>query len=225
MKPFESEEIRNLDVIQEGCLTRYDSKINRLYAFAIEGAGAANSVGENNSGIVLPRMTRANTTGIEQGKFVRMGHKPCCGFFQSGCSPPIQYCPLEFVFEMCSDAQEPVTKPATPVAGTQAEDDVNSLFFTTRNTTTSWAIQNCILRCELTTVDNSVNNNVVSHLLKGGRLRMVYPAYHSAKSSTRLSQMFFTLSNSAVDTNTAAGTFFRKNGLGFSIPWRQRLTI
>ena len=37
MKSFKSEEVRNLDDIQEGCLTRYDSRINRLYAFAIEG--------------------------------------------------------------------------------------------------------------------------------------------------------------------------------------------
>ena len=59
------------------------------------------------------------------------------------------------------------------------QDDVNGLFFTTRNTTTSWSIQNCILRCDLLQMDNAVNNNVVSHPLKGGRLRMVYPAYHS----------------------------------------------
>ena len=170
-----------------------------------------------------------------------MGHKPCCGFVQSGYYPPILYCPLEFIFEICSDQQEPVINPATPVAGTQVEDDVNGLYFTTRNTTTSWAIQNCILRCELITVDNSVNNNVVSHLLKGGRLRMVYPAYHSfsqtfkagnteismniVKSSTRLSQMFFTLSNSQINNNTTAGNYAKRNGPGFSIQWLQRLTI
>ena len=38
------------------------------------------------------------------------------------------------------------------------------------------------------------------------------------KSSTRLSQMFFTLSKSAVDTNPAAGTFFRKKWTWFFHP-------
>ena len=135
---------------------------------------------------------------------------------RSGYYPPIRYCPLEFIFEIVSDAGEPVVRPATPVAGTQAEDDENGLYFTTRNTTT----------CELIQVDNTVNNNIVSHLLKGGRLRMVYPAYHSfsqtfaagnteinmniVKPSTRLSQMFFTFSNSNINNDNAAGNYDKK---------------
>ena len=226
MKSFKSEEVRNLDDIQEGCLTRYDSRINRLFAYTIESHDATATAGSNQRGAVLPKLTRLNTTGIEQGKFVRMGHKPVCGFVQSGYYPPIRYCPLEFIFEIVSDAGEPVIRPATPVAGTQAEDDENGLYFTTRNTTTSWSIQNCILRCELIQVDNTVNNNIVSHLLKGGRLRMVYPAYYSfsqtftagnteinmniVKSSTRLSQMFFTFSNSNINNDNTAGNYDRK---------------
>ena len=233
MKAFKSEEVRNLDDIQEGCLTRYDSRINRLYAFAIEGNGEA-TTGANSRGIVLPKLTRDNTTGIAQGKFVRMGHKPSvCGFVQSGYYPPIRYCPLEFIFEICSDPQEPVINPATNGAD-QATDDNAGKFFTQRNTTTSWSIQNCILRCELITVDNSVNNNVVSHLLKGGRLRMVYPAYHSfsqtftagnteinmniVKSSTRLSQMFFTFSNSQIQNNNTANNYAKKKWNWFYHP-------
>ena len=134
---------------------------------------------QNQRGVVLPKLTRTNTTGIAQGKFVRMGHKPVCGFVQSGYYPPIRYCPLGFILEIVSAAGEPVIRPSAPVAGTQAADDENGLFFTTRNTTTSWAIQNAILRCELIQVDNTVNNNIVSDLLKGGRLGMVYPAYYS----------------------------------------------
>ena len=179
MKSFNSEEVRNLDDIQEGCLTRYDSRISRLFAYNIESHDATATTGANQRGVVLPKLTRTNTTGIAQGKFVRMGHKPVCGFVQSGYYPPIRYCPLGFILEIVSAAGEPVIRPSAPVAGTQAADDENGLFFTTRNTTTSWAIQNAILRCELIQVDNTVNNNIVSDLLKGGRLGMVYPAYYS----------------------------------------------
>ena len=227
MKSFKSEEVRNLDDIQEGCLTRYDSRINRLFAYNIEDHDATATTGRNDRGVVLPQLTRINTTGIAQGKFVRMGHKPVCGFVQSGYYPPIRYCPLEFIFEIVSDPTEPVITPATDGAD-QATDDAAGKFFTQRNTTTSWSIQNAILRCELIQVDNTVNNNIVSHLLKGGRLRMVYPAYHSfsqtfasgnteinmniVKSSTRLSQMFFTFSNSRVnsDSNNDAGEYDKK---------------
>ena len=98
------------------------------------------------------------------------------------------------MFEIVSDAGEPVIRPSTPVAATQAEDDENGLFFTTRNTTTSWSIQNCILRCDSIQVDNAVNNDIVSHLLKGGRLRMVYPAYHSFPQT-------FTAGNTEINMN------------------------
>ena len=165
-----------------------------------------------------------------------MGDKPCCGFVQSGYYPPIRYCLFELIIEIVSDAGEPVIRPATPVAGTQAADDENGLFFTTRNTTTSWAIQNAILRCELIQVDNTFNNNIVSHLFKGGRLRMVYPAYHSfsqtftagnteidmniVKSSTRLFQMFFTFSNSNIDGDNTAGNYDKRDGVTFSTLWQ-----
>ena len=118
MKSFKSEEVRNLDDIQEGCLTRYDSRVNRLFAQVIKGHDAVATAGANQRGVVLPKLTRINTTGIEQGKFVRMGHKPCCGFVQPGCYPPIRYCPLEFIFEIVSDAGEPVIRPSATVAGT-----------------------------------------------------------------------------------------------------------
>ena len=78
MKSFKSEEVRNLDDIQEGCLTRYDSRTS-VFAYTIESHDATATAGSNQRGVVLPKLTRINTTGIEQGKFVRMGHKPCFG--------------------------------------------------------------------------------------------------------------------------------------------------
>ena len=51
-------------------------------------------------------------------------------FCNSGYYPPIRYCPLEFIFEICSDETEPVITPATPVDGAQAEDDEDGLYFT-----------------------------------------------------------------------------------------------
>ena len=78
MKSFKSEEVRNLDDVQEGCLTRYDSRINRWFAYNIETHTATATTGANQRGVVVPKLTRINTTGIEQGKFVRMGHKPVC---------------------------------------------------------------------------------------------------------------------------------------------------
>ena len=58
MKSFKSEEVRNLDDIQEGCLTRYDSRINRLFAYTIEAHDATATAGANQRFVVLPKLTR-----------------------------------------------------------------------------------------------------------------------------------------------------------------------
>ena len=60
MKAFKSEEVRNLDDIHEGCLTRYDSRINRLFAYTIEGHDATATAGANQRGVVLPKLTIIN---------------------------------------------------------------------------------------------------------------------------------------------------------------------
>ena len=72
MKSFKSEEVRNLDDIQEGCLTRYDSRTN-VFAYTIESHDATATAGSNQRGVVLPKLTRINTTGIEQGKVRKNG--------------------------------------------------------------------------------------------------------------------------------------------------------
>ena len=54
MKSFKSEEVRKLDDIQEGCLARYDSRINRLFAHNMENHSATATTGANQRGVVLP---------------------------------------------------------------------------------------------------------------------------------------------------------------------------
>ena len=52
MKSFKSEEVRNSDDIQQVCVARYDSRINRLFAQVIEGHDAEATVGANERGMV-----------------------------------------------------------------------------------------------------------------------------------------------------------------------------
>ena len=63
MKAFKSEEVRNLDDIQEGCLTRYDCRINRLFAYTIEGHDAVATAGGKSK--------RRRSTQTDKNKYYR----------------------------------------------------------------------------------------------------------------------------------------------------------
>ena len=52
-----------------------------------------------------------------------------------------------------------------------------------RDTTTRWSLDNIILRAECVNLDSAVNNNITSHLLQGGSLKIVYPMYHTITQS------------------------------------------
>ena len=97
---------------------------------------------------------------------MRLGHKPCCGLLDS----------LELEFTIVSDEHAPVI---TPVATRGADEhlidntytDKYGYYFTTGDTSTEWELNNAIIRGECITLDNTVNNNIVKHLLEGQSLK------------------------------------------------------
>ena len=44
----------------------------------------------------------------------------------------------------------------------------------------SWRIQNCQIKCDILSLDNSLDNSYVNHLLGGNTLNIVYDTYVSA---------------------------------------------
>ena len=47
------------------------------------------------------------------------------------------------------------------------------------NTSTSWEINNVIIRSDVITLDNTVDNNITKHLLEGQSLKLIVPQYHT----------------------------------------------
>ena len=44
----------------------------------------------------------------------------------------------------------------------------------------SWRIKNCQIKCDMLTLDNSLDNSYVNHLLGGNTLKIVYDTYVSS---------------------------------------------
>ena len=48
-----------------------------------------------------------------------------------------------------------------------------------QSSSTRWELNNVIIRAEVVQLDNTVNNNIVKHLLGGQSLELVFPMYHT----------------------------------------------
>ena len=153
------------------------------------------------------RHTRHSLSDIPGGNAkVRLGHKPCCGLLESNHYLPLRFAPLELEFTIVSDGTEPVV---VPQGNGTTETDANRYYFQDGNTSVSWEINHVIIRAEVITLDNTVDNNITKHLLEGQSLKLIVPQYHTltqtfsagggeinmniVKSASKLSTAFITL--------------------------------
>ena len=236
---FKSQEVRDIDDIESGANPRWDDE-SHMYANGLDeflqattaGATSADPAGvvtvdtagdHNEWGRIDTRYTRHSITGIPGGNgYIRIGHKPCCGLMESNYMLPLRYAPLELEFTLVSDEHTPVITPTTTTG------DGNGYYFTTGDTSTNWELNNVIIRAEVVQLDNTVNNNIVKHLLGGQSLKLVFPMYHTitqtfntagteinmniVKSSSKLNGAFITLHRTP-RTGTVDGKYRQDNYL------------
>ena len=164
----------------------------------------------NEWGRIDKRYTRHSLTGIPgaNGK-ARFSHKPCCGIVGHGGKYylPLRLGSLELEWTIVSDGTLPVVVPQGTGAGVQT--DKEGYYFTAGNTSTVWELNNLLIRAEVVSLDNTVANNITSHILSGNSLKMYFPMYHTitqtfnvgageinmniVKSASKLSGAFITL--------------------------------
>ena len=123
----------------------------------------------------------------------------------------MRYAPLEIEITIVSDADEPVIKGVSAASATTIGGDRGGAYFTEGDTTTRWSLDNIILRAECVNLDSAVNNNITSHLLQGGSLKIVYPMYHTITQSFNVNgtEINMNVVKSASKLNGAFITFYR----------------
>ena len=104
--------------------------------------------------------------GIRAGKFQTVIFKPLCGLFNQSKYLPLRYMPIELELEL-ADNNEPIITDW-------------DMLYTEETTSTSWRIENCQLKCDILSLDNSLDNSYVNHLLGGNTLKIVYDTYISS---------------------------------------------
>ena len=138
-------------------LTAADNRNNDM----IEGFGYRSDSIEPNA-----TLTTGDAPGIAPTHYQTVGMKLCSGLMNQSKMLPLKYMGnLTIELELVNSKDDPVIKPGV---------DAN---FTVSNTTNDWQIENVQLKCDIVTIDNTLQNNYDQHLLDGGKLPISYNTY------------------------------------------------
>jgi hypothetical protein len=143
--------------------------------------------------------------------------KPLAGILMQTKVLPLRYCPLEIELEL-ADADDPVI---TNFAG-QTDNSAAT-------TSIQWKLESCMLKADLCTLDNALDNNYTSHLMGGKELNIVYNTFISniqtivsadtqinvSRSLTRLRSVFLSLQR---DLTLDRARFYNKGWNNFYSP-------
>ena len=108
--------------------------------------------------------------GIKPTQSQTVLFKPLSGLLNQNKYLPLRYCPLTIELELVNDA-------ITPIISTFSGSGVAA--YTAVNTSLLWQIQNVQAKVDVCTLDNSLDNSYVEHLLSGKSLPINYNTYIS----------------------------------------------
>ena len=112
---------------------------------------------------------------ITAGKSKVVNFKILSGLFNQPKHLPLKFLPLTLEFEL-GDVEDAIVSPA-------AYADPWTGLFSVATTSNEWEITNCSIKCDICTLDNSLNNEYTAHLLAGKALPIEYSTYISQQSS------------------------------------------
>ena len=122
----------------------------------IEGFGYQASIKDLSNATLLPGITASQTVMF----------KPLSGLFSQSKYLPLRYAPFEIELEL-ANVEDPIVLPASAAA------------FTAENTSGKWKLENCMVKTDLCTLDNALDNSYTSHMLSGKSINIVFDTFIS----------------------------------------------
>jgi hypothetical protein len=114
---------------------------------------------------------------IAPGKSKIVNFRPLCGLLQQHHLIPLKFVPLVFEFEL-GEQDDAV------ISGIEFTEESGYLdIYDGSNTGHSWQIQNACIKCDILTLDSSLNNSFIQHLLSGKSLPLKYQTFISQQTS------------------------------------------
>ena len=144
---------------------------------AVEGFGENFDHYDWMGGTVSSRTFR----GIFGGDYKSVCFKPLSGLLSQPKFIPLRYAPITIELELVSDSTLPIITKFGVVTSPLPEgaNELTTYPFLAANTSVSWQIQNVQAKCDVVTLDNSLDNSYAEHLLSGKALPINYNTYIS----------------------------------------------
>ena len=170
-------------ILSRGQLVEDIMNYNRVHTMLslFKSDGAVNDeLAESNLAIYLNHQTdvslaTSDVQGISAGSRQTVMFRPCFGILNQAKFISLKYSPITIELELDSDILANIVSPAAV-----NEQVLNYRgVYTTANTSTSWEIQNCIVRCDIVKIDSELQNKYDDHLMSGGSINLKYTTYHS----------------------------------------------
>ena len=158
-----------------------------------------------------------NFHGIAPNSSMTVLFKPLSGILNQNKYLPLKWAPLTIELELVDDKNEPILSQfSKPTAGDG---------FTAANTSTDWSINNVMVKTDVCTLDNALDNSYYQHVNSGKSLPIHYNTFISqiqtiagqdnplitvSRAITRLKSVFVTLVKgyNDLDRNTLDGRKF-----------------
>ena len=139
--------------------------------------------------------------GIAGGQHIPVSMKILSGVLNQPKFLPLRYMSggLSFEFELVSDATDPLIT-------------ADGTIFTTTNTTDSWEIENCQIKADVLTLDNSLENSYHEHVMSGKPLPINYNTFITSNQAVSGQNISISVSRAVTRLKGLFLTFYKVRG-------------
>ena len=110
---------------------------------------------------------------VNAGQSKTVSFKPLSGLLSCGKLLPIRWAPITVELELVQNAYDPIISVEDAALGIEI-DGANGA---TSNTSVTWQIENPVIKVDICTLDNALNNEYASLLLSGKALPINYSSF------------------------------------------------
>ena len=144
----------------------------------------------------------SHALGIAGGQHIPVSMKILSGVLNQPKFLPLRYMSggLSFEFELVSDATDPLIT-------------ADGTIFTTTNTTDSWEIENCQIKADVLTLDNSLENSYHEHVMSGKPLPINYNTFITSNQAVSGQNISISVSRAATRLKGLFLTFYKVHHL------------
>ena len=147
--------------------------------------------------------------GVASGEAMPVSMKILSGILNQPKYLPLRYMTggLSFEFELVSDASDPVILPTTGTGSGNA--------FSPTNCSNLWEIENCQIKADVLTLDNSLENSYSEHILSGKSLPINFNTFITSQQTVSGQNISVSVSRAVSRLKGLFLTFFHDTHDGF----------